>query len=214
VTLLLKTVLELLKNNKEAIDAINDIIVGLAALVGGVWVLLRLVQERTDEAALALGLSCSSSPYEQVYLVYFNVRMRNVGRSKIQAKAKQRNGYAYDDDEERLKYSASLQVRRIKQIAPSQGPLHIDWFEKDIGRLEKIPGLEEINLLSAYEDPRKANRIDFWMEPGESYGLAASIILPAGLYMAKITFVDARSDRDFWTRIVQIRVPVLVVSKS
>jgi hypothetical protein len=196
-----------LKTNQEAIAAAHDVIVGLAALVGGLWVILRLKRERTDEDALSIEVSSTTSPYGSEFSVFFDIRLHNVGKTKIQAKpSRAKAEYAYDDSVEKLLYSGSLQLQRVVITAVPAGGRVLDWFDKS-GRLEAVPDLPEMNLLSCYEDPNNDNRVDFWMEPGEIYSVGASVILPAGLYLAKITFIASRSDRNFWTRMIQLHIP-------
>jgi len=44
------------------------------------------------------------------------------------------------------------------------------------------------------------------MEPGEVYHLGAAVVLSSGVYLAKVTFVCARTDSEFWSRIAVIRM--------
>ena len=44
------------------------------------------------------------------------------------------------------------------------------------------------------------------MEPGEAYHLGVPLKLTPGIYLAKITFVGADNDFDFWSRIVELEV--------
>jgi hypothetical protein len=201
-------IIEILKNYKEQIGAAHDVIVGVAALVGGLWVILRLNRERTDEEALTIDLACRSSPYGEEYLVCFDVRLCNVGKTKIQAKRKRAaTEYVYDDGIEQLEHSGSLQLRRIAVGAIPDNGRRINWFDGG-SCLEKLANCPDINLLSYYENPKKGNRVEFWMEPGEIYNLEASVILPPGLYLTKVTFVASKSDLNFWTRVMQVCVAV------
>jgi len=64
-----------------------------------------------------------------------------------------------------------------------------------------------LNLLVEYEDPQHGNRVDFWLEPQECYHLGRIVILPTGHYLAKVTFVGAGDDEDFWSRVQYFEVP-------
>lgn len=73
--------------------------------------------------------------------------------------------------------------------------------------LEPVEGLKEVNLLSNYEDPQHNNQVDFWMEPGETYYLGTPLVLPAGMYLAKVTVVGSDDDGDYWTRVLRVLIP-------
>jgi hypothetical protein len=196
---------------KDVIDIISGVIVAVAAIIGGLWALLRYRKERTDEAAIEIGVNSTCAPYGQDYLIFLDIKLTNKGRTKIQAKYERSNGLAFDDGVERLQHSGSLQV---KQVLPrtQHANSHLDWFESPL--LRPLPDIAEINLLTEYEDPTRSNRIDFWMEPGEVYHLEAAIVLSPGLYLAKITFVGADGDDNFWSRLHLIQVPEQVPSKQ
>jgi hypothetical protein len=137
--------------------------------------------------------------------VFIGVTLRNVGKTEIVAKARRNEkGLAYSDSVEKIKYSGSLGIRSITPLAGS-APRNLDWFDQNV--FIPVKELDEINLLSDYEIAEEDNMVDFWMEPNESYCLGKSIVLAPGLYAAKVTFVGARNDRDFWTRVVQFAVP-------
>jgi hypothetical protein len=109
---------------------------------------------------------------------------------------------AYEDDEEKLAYSGSLQLKKFKLPRPV-GEGWINWFDQDA--FEPC-GLKEINLLNEYQDPKK-DRTDFWMEPGEVYRLGVPLVLRDGCYLAKVTFIGKGSDSNFWSRIVLVQTP-------
>jgi hypothetical protein len=184
---------------------IEDGFVIAAAIIGGLWALLRVWTERTYEAAIDIEISSTCAADGPEYLVFLDVVLTNKGHTRVQAKYKRSEGWAYNDGVEKLKHSGSLQVRRI---LPWVGPNNrfLDWFETPL--LDSIPHLPEVNLLTEYEDPEQNNKIDFWMEPNETYHLGAPIVLSAGLYLAKVTFIGAAGDDNFWSRIHFIQVPV------
>jgi hypothetical protein len=193
----------------------DHIVVSLAALIGGIWVLFRLNRERTDEAALNISVSVfeRSHRYENDYLVAIIVKLANQGKTKIQAKTNRtKDGYAFDDGPEKLRNCCSLQIKKFS--ACSQKYIgHIDWFEG--GPVEPVLGLKsEINMLIEYEDPANNNQIDFWLEPGEEYRLEMPLVLETGVYLAKVTFVAAGSDSNFWSRIFTFAVPVLPTGRD
>src|ERR1051325_5419481 len=113
---------------KEFIDIIQGVTVTLAAIIGGWWALNRYRRERTAEAAIDISIEFSSTPHGPEHLAFFDVCLANKGKTRIQAKADRPNGLAYDDGPERLRHSASLQVRKIQPWVTPQRR-HIDWFE-------------------------------------------------------------------------------------
>jgi hypothetical protein len=136
--------------------------------------------------------------------VFIGVALHNVGKTRIQAKTKRdSSGNAYSDKAEKLKHACTLQVKSVLVVGKTGASL--DWFDSD--SLKFVLGLEELNLLSEYEVPERSNAIEFWMEPGEAYNLGKPVVLGAGIYLAKVTFIGSRNDEDFWTRIVQFSVP-------
>jgi hypothetical protein len=209
----------------------SSVVVGIAAIVGGFWALHRFRRERSDEAAIEIGLNSTCVPYDAAHLIFFDVVLTNVGKIRVEAKREHKNRLAFDDGVEKLQHSGSLQLKRL-QSWKEQTNRYLDWFENEL--LGPVLGLDEINLLTPYEDPKEGNVPDFWMEPGEVYHLGAAVVLPPGLYIAKITFVAAdehrclarlagwlkrnirkqavklgmdKSDSNFWTRLSLVQVP-------
>ena len=186
-------------------DVVDHYVVSLAALVGGLWVLIRLRRERTDEAALDMTVSQQSCPFKNGHLVTIKVQLTNRGKTSMQAKTKPKpDDLAYSDRDEKLAHSCSLQIKTFetKEACPVS---HIDWFKGPY--LTEVAGLQEqINLLTEYEDPRNNDAVDFWMEPGETYCLTVPVMLPAGVYMGKVTFIGAKSDFDFWSQVFSFSV--------
>jgi hypothetical protein len=64
---------------KDVIDIISSVIVAVAAIIGGLWALLRYRRERTDEAAIEIGVNATCTPYGQDYLVELGRSIRTVG---------------------------------------------------------------------------------------------------------------------------------------
>ena len=197
----------------KATEIIDHIVVSLAALIGGIWVIFRLNRERTDEAALNIAVFQQSTQFGNDHLVAITVELANQGKTKIQAKTiRTKDGYAFDDGVEKLQHCCSLQIKRFSTNNHNYIG-HIDWFEG--GPVELVHGLNpEINLLIEYEDPANNNQVDFWLEPGEKYCMEMPVVLQIGIYLAKVTFVAAGSDRDFWSRVFSFAVPVLPISKN
>jgi hypothetical protein len=185
------------------VSVVHDVVITLAALAGGLWALLRFKRERSDESALDMDVTVRAdrTATAGVSAVLLEAKLKNVGKTKIQANPTTKGSVAYTDAAEKIVYSGSLLIRSVPALAAC---VYVDWYDKK-GVLA-IPGLDEINLLSEYELPDRSDLLDFWMEPGEAYTLGRTILLPPGLYLAKVTFIGAR-DGDFWTRVVQISVP-------
>jgi hypothetical protein len=172
-------------------EVIHNIVVTLAAVVGGIWVLNRLKRERTDEAALEMTLAAKSSPVGNQHLVFFTVQLANKGKTKIEATTKKTATYAFDDGVEKLRHSCSLQIRLIDETRIGV-PQSLDWFEGGPWQEMKLfRGEAEINVLIEYENPKAGDKMEFWMEPGETYRLGLPVVLPVGVYLAKLTFVGA-----------------------
>lgn len=82
---------------------------------------------------------------------------------------------------------------------------NLDWFDSPL--LKPVPNLPaEINLLSDYEDPLRGNIVDFWMEPSETYHVGRTLVLAPGQYLTKVTFIGAKGDDNFWSRVAMIAV--------
>jgi hypothetical protein len=71
-----------------------------------------------------------------------------------------------------------------------------------------MPGIaEHISVL--YEYSRADQRIDFFMEPGEKYGLGHLFLLPPGHYAAKLVFIGERATAaEYWSRMFYFYVPI------
>ena len=194
---------------KDIVDIIAAVIVSVAAVIGGLWALHRYLIERTDEEAVDIEINSNCTVYGSDYLVLVDVILTNKGHTKVQAKYERNEGWAYDDGVEKLRHCGSLQIKAIRAWK-SRNDRHLDWFKSPL--LEPVDGLPEVNLLTEYEDPLQNNRIDFWMEPDETYHLGIPLVLSAGLYLAKVTFVASGGDDNFWSRIFCIQVPVATLA--
>ena len=197
----------ILPSLKDIVDVTAAVIVSVAAVIGGLWALRRYLIERTDEEAVVIEINSNCTLYGSDYLVLVDVILTNKGHTKVQAKYKRNEGWAYDDGVEKLRHSGSLQIKAIRGWA-SRNDRHLDWFKSPL--LEPVDRLPEVNLLTEYEDPLQNNRIDFWMEPDETYHLGIPLVLSAGLYLAKVTFVASGGDDNFWSRVFCIQVPEAV----
>lgn len=182
------------------IDAFHNIVVAAAAIIGGVWAYTSFLRERRNQAALNVDASVTTDTLGNRYLATFEVRMTNAGRIRVEAHAHPQKFY---DGVEALAHDCCLQLRRLEALPAT--PATIDWFNSKLAH--QIVGIEDMNLLSNYENPRKGNAIEFWMEPGESYVLSACCVLDTGHYLAKVTFIAAGDEGNFWTRLMQFTVP-------
>jgi hypothetical protein len=122
---------------------------------------------------------------------------------KLQARVRRDQGLAYHDSLEKLKYSASLDIKEVRDLGDG-ACRQLDWFQSPY--LRAVRGLPEVNLLSEYENPDLDSRVEFWMEPGETYRLCAPVALPAGSYIAKVTFVGTRRG-EFWSTLTAVTIP-------
>jgi len=217
---------------KELTEILHNLVVAVAAVVGGLWVVDRINRERTDQAALEMSLSASSTVVENRHLVVLTVHLANKGKTKIQAKSERDGDFVFSEDgeqAEKLRFPCSLQLKQLDPSAIS-GPQRLNWFAggpwKDVLGSEKGP---EIDVLLEYENPELSNRVEFWMEPGETYHLGVPLILEQGAYLAKLTFVAAPQeagwlgkvldetgfrrpksgirDENFWSQIFGFSVP-------
>lgn len=183
---------------------IQSLVLIAATIVGGLWALLRLCKERGWESALEIDLqSIFKTLRAGKIFIFLEVQLTNKGKVKLGAKNIRPSETAYSDEIEKIRYSCSLKLKKLKEPA-GDAKYWIDWFNNS--NLEDVG--DEINLLSEYEDPVEGT--DFWMEPGEVYKLGAPLMLAPGLYLAKVTFIGSRSDGEFWSRIMVIDVPLTI----
>lgn len=183
-------------------ETIEHTTVALASLIGGAWVLFRFINERALESALTIGVEASTISFDGTPLTFVDVTLTNVGKVRLQAKPVNQETTAYKDEKgvEIVQYSCDLGIKKLLSGVYQTGDL-IDWFKK-----EGFGPPLEFTLLNEYEDPDKDNRVDFWMEPAEEYHLGMPLRLDTGIYLVKVTFIGARSDKEFWSRIVMVQV--------
>jgi hypothetical protein len=190
----------------------QNIAVGLAAIIGGVggiWAIYRWLLERGHETSLEIDLDSTCTVYRNdLYLVFIDVSLKNVGKVRVVAKKKKYNGKitepVYNEDET-INHSLGLQLRAIRSDIDCSAAL--DWFSSNmLDTPQNIPN--EINLFSELEKNEQDKQDEIMMEPGTTNNFGYPFILPAGHYLAKVTFVGKRSI-DFWRRLFYIHVPAL-----
>lgn len=196
---------------KTFTEIVSNLVTTIAAVVAGLWVLNRLKRERTDEAAIEMTLATESSlcPAQSApthYLVLFTVQLANKGKTKIEAKSERLlDGSVFNDGPEKLMHSCSLQIRALRPDAT--GPRALDWFEG--GHWDDVLcGDKAVNVLIDYHNPKRRDAegrelLEFWMEPGETYRMGVPVVLPPGVYVAKLTFVASEQERDGWDRFLE-----------
>jgi hypothetical protein len=184
-------------------EPFEHIVLGVASVIGGLWVLLRLIQERLWDSALDINIRSSMVSTETHPLTFLEVKLINRGKVQLRAKVRRTRGLAFEDKAEQIKYTCSLKLKRLRPPIVSTNAW-IDWFDdKNFETMQYL----EIDLLNEYGDPNRNDRTDFWMEPGEVYKLGVPLALCSGIYLAKVTFIGERSDSEFWSRIKMIDVP-------
>ena len=195
----IKTVFE---NAPHWAEPFEHIVLGVASIIGGLWVLLRLIQERLWDSALDIDIHSSIVSTEAHPLSFLEVKLINRGKVQLRAKVRRTRGLAFEDKAEQIKYSCSLKLKKLRPRVNADA--WINWFDdKNFEDMQFV----EIDLLNEYEDPNRDDRTDFWMEPGEVYKLGVPLALTSGIYLAKVTFIGKRSDSEFWSRLKVIEVP-------
>jgi hypothetical protein len=169
-------------------QVVNHLVTTIALLIGGCWALWRFRRQREDEGALHIGLSTTAIQYSaQATLLSFDVEL--VNRGKIQISASQSRP-AFVEKDDTVPFAATLAIRRIHGDAPV-GTL-IDWFAP-----RYLGEPTEYDLLDTYTTDDKP---EFWMEPGETYYLRTTIVVPPGTHLAMVTFIGEVTG-DFWRRV-------------
>jgi hypothetical protein len=130
-------------------------------------------------------------------LLFIDIQLTNIGRGWIQAKTVGTGTHADKDEFEIVKYSGSLQIKQIRAES-IKGDESLDWFTSPV--VQAVPGIDEINLLDEYVRTDRNNEIYFWLEPGESVHLGATVVLSPGHYLLKVTFYGPKFD-EFWHRL-------------
>ncbi len=130
--------------------------------------------------------------------------LKNIGRRKLAARKKnmtKNSEPVYRDEMEELYHSLSLQIEGIPESLRS---LAADWYPAKLVPVKSLP--REINLLYNYQFST-AGAENFWLEPGETLSFGYPAILASGDYLAKVTFVGAGGDGEFWGRRFYVHVP-------
>ena len=184
--------------------ALKDTLTALGIVVGGWWTYTRFIRGRLDETALDIDLTYSTVDYKaDDRLTFLNVIIKNQGKVKLRARERINPAYDHrstDGIEHVYRFGLGVKIRKIPSDLSSN--CWLDWY----GDPELESALQEINLLKGYV--KGEHQTDFWMEPGESYTLAAPVILADGSYLAMVTFIGAsKKDDEFWQRIFLIQVP-------
>ncbi|MCX7424673.1 MAG: hypothetical protein NTW96_03450, partial [Planctomycetia bacterium] len=134
--------------------------ISLAAVVGGGWAVYRYWFHRVYETVLAIRVSVSQHPLGAKNLVFLQVTLANKGKRRIVAKRVKADHLAYADKEEKLRYSCSLQVKRVLDTLVAQDT-YLDWFRSDkLQPLAEMPS--EINLLDLYVEP-ESGEVSEWL---------------------------------------------------
>lgn len=170
-------------------------------LLGGViWQLYLHWRGRTFEKRLLIDITSSTKPFDEKRILFVEVQLTNAGRGKLEARRVGPTDYVYHDEDEQLRYSCSLQIKRINGGKIANETL-LDWY--NCTELEAVPNVpREINLLDDYVVPAEDNKIIFWMEPEDVVHLSASLVLLPGSYLLKVSFYGANPNEDFWSRLV------------
>lgn len=134
--------------------------------------------------------------------MFFDVCIENKGSVRLGAKRQRRP--AYQDDAEELAYSVDLLLRPVLPGATPNS--QVRWFATESDRSPQ-PADIEIDLVAEYEI---GGETDFWLEPGETYHLGAAVVLRPMSYLAMVTFVGDRNDKEFWRRVFLVDVPKMV----
>lgn len=173
----------------------------VAGILGKLYLHLR---GRVFEKKLSIDVSASVHRAGHRRSVFFEVKLTNAGRVKVQAFAGGPGVYAYQDSSEALRYSCSLQLRRVDSEKLGEAAI-IDWYDEVT--VKRVDGIEpELNLLDEYLLPLHGNVTAFWLEPGDTAYLTAVVVLPAGFYLAKIAFYGTKLDEDYWHRLVELHL--------
>jgi hypothetical protein len=179
----------------------------LAIFVGGAWAVWRFWIRRERETTLDIDLTPQTIPrVDGRFVVFLDVTFTNRSAVRLSAKRLRYNGtpsspYAYSDDDEKLKYSGSLLLRKLPADAPPDA--QIPWFSDAPNNSPRADDIQE----DVFYDYEISGETDFWMEPGECYHCGIIFVLNPGLYHVMVTFIGNTSDDEFWRRIFILRVP-------
>lgn len=197
----------------------QSIAVVLGGVVAGVWGVYQLLAWRYFQNAMDLDCAVlSERAGADASLVVFDVILKNIGRRTVVAHP--REPIVFSDIHpiawrrnhvEKYRYAGELHVKRIK--TPSPDVVGAETHDA----LDHVPHLDRVDLLGEYRVNHR--RVDFFMEPGETYHLVVAVRLEPGAYLARITFIGRprfadvirsfvgyATVRDFWSRLVYVRV--------
>ena len=188
----------------------QNIAVGLAAIAGGIWAFYRWRKERGHETSLEIYLDSTSTVYRNdLYLVFIDVSLKNVGKVRVVAKKKEYDNDSkitkpvYKDKMETINHSLGLQLRAIRSDIDCSAAL--DWFSSNkLDAPKNIPN--EINLFSYFEENGQDKPDEIMIEPATTHNFGYPFIIPAGHYLTMVTFVGERKI-DFYRRLFYINVP-------
>lgn len=179
-------------------DAVQNSVTTIAILIGGVWAIYRFWLRRENQTAINLDIDYRTEPQGDLYVVFVGVTVANCGMVAVRAKEKVP---AYKDDVEVVRCSGHLRLRPIRGALASHG--QVEWFPSG-GERAPREGDIEADLLSEY---MVDGRLNFWAEPGETYKIGATLMLPSGQYMGMVTFVGDGGEEEFWRQIFLLIVP-------
>jgi hypothetical protein len=174
-----------------------------ASISGGfLWSFYLHRKGRIFQRKLKIDVKTSSHVVNTLHILVVEVQLTNTGNVKLAARRVGPNDYVYKDEQEQLRFSCSLQVRRVdpKKITRES---YLDWFKCDsLGPVPHIPA--EINLLDEYVVPVENDKIVFWLEPGDVVDLTTPLALDKGHYLLKISFYGEVEKNDFWSRLIHV----------
>lgn len=176
----------------------------VAVIAGGLWGLYHYVRGRTYEKKLLIDVKTSEDALEKKRVFFVEVQLSNTGKGILKARRIGPDDYVYKDEFEQLKYSCSLQIKRVdpKKIVSD---VCLDWYK--CPALESVPDIPaEINLLDDYIVPADNNEVVFWLEPGDVAHLPAVLVLDPGHYLLKVSFYGTIPLKDYWSRLAYVRV--------
>ena len=179
-------------------DSIQNLVTTIAILIGGAWAIYRFWLKREKETAINLNVNYLTEPYGDLHIVFVEVTIANCGSVSVRAK---KESPAYKDDVEIVSSSGHLRLRPIKCNSATQE--QILWFPNG-AKLAPLEDDIEADLLTEYAVD---GRPRFWMEPGETYRIGATLLLPPGQYMGMATFIGDRGKEEFWRQVFLLIVP-------
>jgi hypothetical protein len=192
---------------ETAFYSFTQIFESWATIIGifgaGFWALYTFVIKRINKSAIDIDLKTTSFEYDNGrYIVLFESIIKNRGHIKLKAKYKCSPKSPYDPEDETGEFYNSALDLKIRPF-PNNCDLNsiVYWYPCD------PTSTLELDLLNLYRDyPNSPSPAYFWMEPGEEYQLGIPVILSAGLYLAKITFIGKKK-LEFWSRLFLVNIP-------